>query len=301
VQTRAPLLALIVAIGISGCGSDTGRSGSDRLAVVATTTQIGDFARNVAGDRATVTQLLPANADPHEYEPTPDDVAAVADADLVLENGVGLDDWLDDVIRNAGGDASRVTTSTGITLRPGDEESPAGDPHLWFDPRNATAMVRNIETALANADPEGRATYRGNADAYVADIDALDAELRRRIAVVPQAKRKIVTDHDAIGYFAARYGITIVGTVLPSLSTAAEPSAKELAALATTIRREGVRVVFSEASIDQRLQATLAAEADVRLGDPLYSDALGPADTPAGTYLGMMRSNMDAIIAGIST
>lgn len=297
----ATVLALLVAVGVAGCGGDGDETSSGRLSVVATTTQLGDFARNVAGDRATVTQLLPANADPHEYEPTPDDVAAVGAADLVVENGIGLDDWLDDVIRNAGGDATRVAVTTGIALRPGDDEEPAGDPHVWLDPRNATTMVRAIETALTTADPEGREIYRANADAYVAQIAALDTELQGRLAAIPAARRKIVTDHDAFGYFAARYGITVVGTVLPSLSTAAEPSAKDLAALTGTIRREGVRVVFSEASIDQRLQATLADEAGIRLGDPLYGDALGPADSPAGTYLGMMRSNMDAIIAGIST
>lgn len=296
--TLTSAAVLIVAIAVGGCGDGTSR-GSASLSVVATTTQLADFARAVGGDRILVTQLLRPNADPHEYEPIPSDVTAVGEADVVVQHGIGLDEWLDEVIDNAGGNAKRVTATAGVTLLPGDDEEPAGDPHVWLDPRNAIAMVRTIETAFAAAAPATAEQFHRNADAYVARIEALDKELETRISTIPRAKRRIVTDHDAFGYFAARYGVTVVGTVIPSLSTAAEPSAKELATLADAIRREGVRVVYSEASIDPKLETALAREAGARLGDPLYGDALGPSDTPAGTYLGMMRSNMDAIVAGI--
>lgn len=288
-------LAAILAVGLAvltGCGRQSD-AGNGHLAVVATTTQLGDFARTVGGARVSVTQLLRPNTDPHEYEPTPTDVQAVADATVVLEHGLGLDNWLDQVASNAGGSAARVLTTSGIVLLPG------GDPHVWLDPGNAVRMVAAVERALIAADPPGATTYHANARGLTDRITAMDAELEAQIATVPVGRRKIVTDHDAFGYFARRYGIDIVGTTLPSLSTAAEPSAKQLDTLAATIRKEGVRVVFSEASIDPRVEQALADEAGATLGAPLYADALGPAGTPAGTYLGMMRVNMDAIIAGI--
>ena len=296
-STRSLALGAIIAataVFLTGCGQSS-NAHDGRLTVVATTTQLGDFARDVGGDRIVLTQLLQPNTDPHEYEPTPSDVLAVADADIVLEHGLGLDDWLNQVVANAGGSAQRTVTTTGITALP------SGDPHIWLDPVNAIDMVGAVERALAAADPPGADAYRANARSLTDRITALDRELERRIATIPTDRRKIVTDHDAFGYFAKRYGIDVVGTTLPSLSTAAQPSAKQLAELAQTIRAQGVRVVFAEASIDPRVERALAEEAGVSLGAPLYADALGPADTPAGTYLGMMRTNMDAIISGIGT
>lgn len=295
VPLTAALLAVTVLAGC-GTGESPGRSG---VRVVATTTQLADFTRNVGGARIALSQLLQPNTDPHEYEPTPSDVTAVADAKVVIEHGLGLDDWLDQVVANAGGNPARVVATNGIEPLPGDDKERAGDPHVWLDPLNAVVMVRNIATGLAAADPAGAETYRQNADRYVAEIEALDAELTARIAAVPAASRKIVTDHDAFGYFARHYGITVVGTVVPSLSTAAEPAANEVAALAATIRREGARTVFPESSVNPRLERAIAEEAGANLGRPLFGDALGPSNTPAGTYLGMMRANMDAIIAGI--
>jgi len=292
------LAVLLTATMLAGCGTSTS-SGDSRLRVVASTTQLADFARNVGGEPVTVAQLLQPNTDPHEYEPTPSDVTEVADARVVIEHGLGLDEWLDQVVANSGGSPARIVATERIALLPGDDEEPAGDPHVWLDPPNAVTMVQNIATGLAAADPAGAETYRTNADRYVAEIQAMDAELTTRIATVPVASRKIVTDHDAFGYFARHFRIRVVGTVIPSLSTAAEPAAKDVAALAATIRREGVRTVFPESSVDPRLQRAIAQESGATLGAPLFGDTLGPANTPAGTYLGMMRSNMDAIIAGI--
>jgi ABC-type Zn uptake system ZnuABC Zn-binding protein ZnuA len=283
---------------LAACGTG-GSANGDGLRVVATTTQLADFTRNVGGDRVVVSQLLQPNTDPHEYEPTPSDVTDVSDARVVIENGLGLDDWLDAVVANSGGNPARVIATDGIDVLPDGEGESAGDPHAWLDPVNAEAMVRNIATGLSTADPAGAATYRANADRYVGEIEALDRELTARIGAVPAAARKIVTDHDAFGYFAKHFGIEVVGTVIPSLSTAAEPAAKDLVALTETIRREKVRTVFPESSIDPRLERAIAEEAGVTLGDPLFADTLGPADAAAGTYLGMMRSNADAIIAGI--
>lgn len=294
----AALLAL--AASLTACGTASTPS-SAALDVVATTTQLADFARNVGGARVAVTQLLQPNVDPHDYEPTPGDVAAVASADIVLEHGIGLDAWLDGVVANAGGHARRVVATAGVPLLRGDASEPQGDPHVWLDPRNAVSMVRTIEAAFAAADPAGAAGYRANADRYVAAIEALDRDLAAQIGAVPAARRKIVTDHDAFGYFARRYGITVVGTVIPSLSTAAEPAAGDVTRLVATIRREHVRVVFSESSVDPRLQKAIAEESGATLGAPLAGDTLGPAGQLSGTYLGMMRANMDAIVAGITS
>lgn len=291
--------ALIAACVLAACGTDSPTGPRDGLAVVATTTQLGDFARAVGGDRASVTQLLQPNADPHDYEPTPGAVGAIADASVVLENGMGLDDWLGDAISNAGSRATRIVTTADVATRRGAGGDP--DPHVWLDPRNAIIMVRAIETAFVAAAPEDAAQFHANADAYVRQIDVMDAELATRLDAVPASRRTIVTDHDAFGYFAGRYGITIVGTVVPSLSTQAEASAKAVTDLAATIRSQGVRAIFTEASIDPKIERALADETGVRLGDPLYGDALGGPDTPAASYLGMMRTNMDAIINGIGT
>ena len=282
---------------VCGCAAGGDAGGQHRLRVAATTTQIADFARNVGGDRVRVTSLVGPNVDPHDYEPTPGDVADVSRADLVLEHGIGLDAWLDGVISNAGGRARRVLVTAGIPLLAGDAADPSGDPHVWLDPRNAVAMVRNIADAFAAADPAGAAAYRANARRYIRSVDALDRALRADIATVPAARRRIVTDHDALGYFARRYGVTVVGTVIPSLSTAAEPSAGDLARLAEVIRREGVGVVFAERTVDPRLERAIADETGASVGT-LAGDSLGPSGTPTGTYLGMMRYDMDAIVAG---
>jgi ABC-type Zn uptake system ZnuABC Zn-binding protein ZnuA len=294
------LLAATLLVGgaLAACGTE-GSTGGSGVRIVTTTTQLADFARNVGGDRVSVTQLLQPNTDPHDYEPTPSDVGEVARARVVIANGLGLDDWLDDVVANAGGNPARVTATAGITPLPGKEGGSSGDPHVWMDPDNAKIMVRNIADALAAADPAGEAVYRADAERYLRDVTAMDKELMRRIRAVPPATRKIVTDHDAFGYFAKHYGIEVVGAVIPSLSTAAEPAAKDLVALAETIRREGVRTVFPEASVDPRLERAIADESGARVGAPLYADALGRAGTAAGTYLGMMRTDMDAIIDGI--
>lgn len=294
--------ALLAATLLSGallaaCGT-SGSSNTDGLRVVATTTQLADFTRHVGGERVVVAQLLQPNTDPHEYEPTPSDVTEVSRASVIVENGLGLDGWLDAVVANAGGDPARVVATDGTTVLPGGEGG-SSDPHAWLDPLNAETMVRNIAAGLSAADPEGAPIYQANADRYVDEIAAMDRDLTTRIAAVPPSARKIVTDHDAFGYFAKHYGIEVVGTVIPSLSTAAEPAAKDLVALTETIRRENVRTVFPESSVDPRLERALADEAGATLGEPLFADSLGPAGGAAGTYLGMMRSNMDAIVTGI--
>ncbi len=287
-------LTILLAAGLTGCGGSTARtvsSGVESLRVVATTTQLADFARNVGGDRIQLTQLLKPNVDPHEYEPTPSAAEAVANAKVVLRSGAGLDDWITKIRTGAGGAATVVTTTDDVALR-GD------DPHVWMDTRNAEVMVESIRDALSTADPAGARIYDTNAARYNASLRALDRELRNLISAVPRSKRTLVTDHDAFGYFAPRYGIRIVGAAIGSLSTSAEPDARHLAELVRTIQRQHVAVVFAEESVDPALAKSLAKDAGVTVGAGLYADSLGPSDGPAGTYVGMMRQDMERMVAG---
>ncbi len=296
---RFLLPALVCVAAMTGCGDDTSQPDTT-VTVVATTTPIGDMATRVAGDAAAVRVLLAPNADPHDYEPTPDDGAAVADAEVVLVNGLDLDGWIDDVVKSSGTTTRPVVVTTGLTLRPGDDESPDGDPHVWLDPRNAEKMVQTMTTAMSAAAPAQAETFRANAERYISEIRTLDVELAARVNTIPQAQRVIVTDHDAFGYLAARYDIRIVGAVIPSLATTAEPNARDLAALVDAIRENQVRVVFPEASVNAKLAQQIAKESGARVGGELYSDSLGDTGSGADTYLSMMRSNIESIVAGMS-
>ncbi len=254
---------------LAGCGS-TGTSGGG-LPVVATTTQVADWAREIGGPDVDVHQILRPNTDPHEYEPRPDDVAATTDARVVFESGEGLDGWVSKLVSAAGGDPARVDLADAVPIRR------AGDAHWWHDPRNVEAAAAAIAAALGRADPAHRAAYATRARRYQTRIRRLDAELRRCIAQVPPRARLLVTDHDALGYFADRYGLRVVGAVIPSLSTAAQASAGESTRLIDLIEREHVRAVFPEASVNARLAEAIARASGATARYRLYGDTLGPA------------------------
>jgi ABC-type Zn uptake system ZnuABC Zn-binding protein ZnuA len=301
---------LAVALATAGCGAGDGDAASDGVAVVATTTVVGDLARAVGGDAASVRQLLAPNSDPHDYEPRPADVLAVARAQLVLASGQGLDGWIEEVAAQAGGDARLVAVGDGLGPAPdGDGHDHGGhdhghdhegDPHWWHDPTNAIAAVRRIEAALRAADPDRAEAYARNAAAYVRRLEALDAGIRRCIRRIPPAQRKLVTDHDTVGAFARRYGLELIGAVIPSQTTQAQASAGDVAELARVVRRERVRAVFPEAGANRKLTEALARETGATADYELYGDGLGPADGPAGTYLGMAAHNADAIVRGLT-
>jgi zinc/manganese transport system substrate-binding protein len=305
VGTVRRLLAVLLAAAatVTACGSaDSARPAGAALDVVATTPVVADFVRTVGGDRVHVVQILKPGVDPHDYEPAPADLQAIADADLVVKSGVGLEAWLDDTIEAAGYGGQVVDTSAGVRVRPGDEADEAGDPHIWHDPTNAVVMVTDIEKALAAKDPAGASAYAGNARAYTTKLSTLDTETKAKIASIPAAQRKLVTNHDAFGYYCARYGITFVGSIIPSFDSAAELSGNELADLVREIRATGVRAVFSESSLPPRTAETVAREAGVQVvggEDALYADGLGPAGSPGGTYLGAERHNTDTIVKAL--
>jgi ABC-type Zn uptake system ZnuABC Zn-binding protein ZnuA len=288
-----PLLALAAA----GCGDSASGDGDGRLTVVATTTQAADLARNVAGRRAEVQALLRPGADPHDYQPRPSDVAAIAEAGLVVRSGGEVDEWLGDVLENAGEDATPVTLIESVETL---EDEGDVDPHWWQDPRNAVLAVAAIRDALIEADPGGRADYRRNAARYAGRLERLDREIAACVVRMPPAERKVVTTHDSLAYYARRYGIDVVGAVIPSLSTQAQASAHDVERLVRQIRDEGVRAVFPESAVDARLERAIAREADARVGDALYADSLGPDGSPGETYAGALAADTAALVEGMS-
>ena len=295
--------AIALALVAGGCGTGGPDSGG-RLEVVATTTQIGDWVRQVGGPAVSLDQVLQPNTDPHEYEPRPSDVEAAAGARLVFANGDDLDSWIDEIVSDSGSDAEVVDLGATVPDRlPGESsgaEASRFDPHWWHDPRNAEAAVAEIERRLASADPSHRRLFERNATAYLGRLRALDRGIARCFASIPPARRKLVTDHDAFGYFAHRYGIEVVGAVIPSQTTQAQPSAKDLAELAKTIEAEGVTAIFPESSLSPKVAEAIARQTGAAAGHTLYGDTLGPGDSPAATYLGMEAANADAMARGFT-
>jgi zinc/manganese transport system substrate-binding protein len=305
-RPAAAALAGVAALALlaSGCGTDAGDAAPGQAKVVATTTQIGDFARAVGGDRAKIVQLLKPNTDPHDYEPRPSDVRETAGADVVLLSGDNLDRWMGDVVEQAGGHPAVVDLGARVPVKvPGESEGPEAsryDPHWWHDPRNAQAAVVAIRDALTKANPEARDVYARNAAAYLARLRTLDRGIATCMGRVPPAARKLVTDHDAFNYFARRYAITVVGAVIPSQTTQAQPSAGDVARLTRVIRREGVKAVFPESSINPKLAQAIARQTGATSDHTLYGDTLGPAGSSGATYLTMERANANAMVGGFT-
>jgi ABC-type Zn uptake system ZnuABC Zn-binding protein ZnuA len=259
---------------------------------------VADLAANVGGDRVRVTSLLKPGIDAHDYEPSPADIDAIAHADLVLENGVGLEAWLGDTIEGSGFDGPVVDTSRGVRLR---IVGGAPDPHIWQDPRNAERMAATIERGLAAAEPSAAAGFRANLAAYTRQLRALDAEVQRQVDSL--ANRKVVTDHDAFGHYLDRYGLELVGSVIPSFDSSAELSGRDIRDLVAKIRATGVKAIFSETTLPARAAETIAREAGVRVvegEDALYGDSLGPPGSDGDTYLKMIRHNTATIVGNLS-
>lgn len=298
VVTRLPRAATAAAvlIGVALIGAGCGGSGGngDNVVAVATTTQVGDFVREVGGEAVEVEQLLQPNSDPHDYEPRPSDVQAVAEADVIYASGEGLDEWIEEVAADSGTDAEIVDLGAVAPI------SLSDDPHWWHDPRNAEAAVAEIERTLAQADPSNKEEFAANAAAYEKELKALDAGIAACIDSVPVAQRKLVTDHDAFDYFANRYGIEVVGAVIPSQTTQAQPSAKELSELADTIEAEGVKAIFPESSLSSKVADAIAAQTGVSAEYTLYGDTLGPEGSDGATYVQMMEANADAVVRGLT-
>ena len=294
----AALVALATALLVAGACQPAGGSssaGAGALKVVTTTTVFADIVQNVGGSRVAATSIIPAGVGPEDYEPKPDDARKLSDAKLVISNGVGLDDFLDKLLASgSGGKTPQLVLGDGI---PGLTVDGEENPHFWLDPSLVKQYyVPKIAAKLSELDPAGKATYDANAAAYGASLDSLDAELKAKIATIPEANRKLVTFHDAFPYFARHFGFELVGVILANVGQ--EPTAAELAALVDKVKATGVKAVFSEAQFSPKLSETLAKEAGItKVVTTLYNDALGPA--PADTYVGLMRWNVDEIVAAL--
>jgi zinc/manganese transport system substrate-binding protein len=275
--------------------------------VVASFSILGDMTARVGGDRVAVTTLVGPDGDAHVYEPTPDDVRAVAAARLLVVNGLGFEGWMDRLAGASGYAGPVVVASKGVAPREIVEEEHADaeghdhhgiDPHAWQDVANAVTYVRNIAAGLDAADPAGKATYDANAAAYVAELEALDAEVRAALATLPAERRKIITSHDAFGYFGAAYGLRL--SAPEGISTEAEASAADVAALIRQIRADAVPAIFVENIKDRRLIDQIAAESGAAVGGELYTDALSDKDGPAPTYVEMIRHNAKTLTEALA-
>jgi len=288
---RAAFMAVVV-LAAAGCTQTAiAKPPPGTIAVVATTTQMQDLVRNVGGGRVHVVGILRPNVDPHDFEPTPSTVVALTGAKLVVESGVGLDAWADQLVSSAGTSAPVFDAAAGLPIR-GD------DPHWWGDPTLVERAAAALARRLGEVDPGHRAAYARNGARYIRQVARMDAENRRLVATVPPSDRKLVTNHDAFGYLAAHYRIRVVGSVFPALSTAAQPSAQDVASLIGRIRAQHVRAIFTESSLDPAVERQIGAEAGARVFADLYGDSLGPAGSPGATYLGMERWNVRAMVAG---
>lgn len=306
--------ALITALILAGCQSaqpgQTAEPGTTR--VMATATFLADIARQVAGDRLVVDSLVPVNVDPHSFQPTPRDIARIADSQVLIVNGAGFEEWLEEALQNAGGERLVITASAGLELRASDEEphddgeaddsgdhGHEGDPHFWLNPLHAIRYAENIRQGFIQFDPDGAAIYRLNASQYIEQLHALDAWIEAQVAQIPLERRLLVTNHESFGYFADRYGFQVVGTIIPSISTGAAPSAQELARLVDQMRAAGIIAIFLETGANPQLAQQLGQETGVKVVTDLYTHSVASTDGSAPDYIAMMKYNTTRIVEAL--
>jgi len=278
---------------------------ADKIPVTASFSILGDLVRVVGGERVTVTTLVGPDQDAHTFEPKPTDAKAILSTRLLLTNGLGFEPWANKLAKSAGYKGDTVVASKGVKARRMVEEADAkghggheeADPHAWQNPNNVLIYVRNIAAGLSKVDPSGAAIYQGNAEAYVKELQTLDAWAQAQFAAIPVNKRKVITSHDAFGYFAAHYQIKFLAP--QGVNTEAEPSAKQVAQLIKQIQREKIRAVFVENMSNPKLIEQLSKDAGATVGASLYADALSAPDQPGATYLHMMRHNVTQLAAGM--
>lgn len=306
------LMPALLILSLGGCQSSGTADSAPPTAdadslptVLAVESFLADMAQNVAGDRLKIDTLMPLGLDPHAYEPAPRDIARVADADVLIVNGAGFEEWLAEVLDNAGGERLIIEASAGIAVSQAtdeasaeadDEHEHAGDPHFWLDPTQAVHYVAAIGDGLTAADPAGQALYAANAAAYSAELMELDGWIAAQIEQIPVERRLLITNHESLGHYAARYGLRIVGTVTTSSSSSAAPSAQQLAQLVDLIRSSGAPAVFLETGANAQMAEQLHAETGITVVTTLTTHSLSAADGPAPTYIEMMRANTESIV-----
>lgn len=327
-QAMIVLATILVAAGGFGAAA-TAQEANEPLRVVTTFSILDDIVKQVGGEAIETHPLAGTGVDSHTYEPVPNDVAVIAEADLVFAIGLDFEPWLDGLIASSGASAPVVLVSENVPLlrvggagdaaETAESDQEAGDaqaaedgvaaehdrgefdPHIWQDVSNAVLMVETIRDALIAADPDDAATYEANAAAYITELEELDAWVMAQVAVLPEDQRKLVTSHETLAYYAHRYGFTIVGTAFGTLSTeAGDPSAADIANLVAEIQAQNVNAIFAETTSNPDLMEAVAAEAGVTLAPTLYTDALGEPGSGAETYIDLIRTNTDTIVSALS-
>ena len=293
---RAFFLAILMVLITTSCGGRSeSSSGGTAPVILTSTTFLADIAQNIAGDRGQVESLLPVGSDPHSYEPTPQDVMKIAQSKLLIINGVEYEHFLEGLLENAGGEREVIEASAGISPREDAESEHGIDPHLWLDPNHVIVYVENIREGLTHYDPDGAAIFQSNAEGYVAQLLDLDAWISEQVSQIPPERRLLVTNHEALGYFADRYGFTVIGAVLSSVSSNASPSAEQMAELIDQIKSSGSPAIFLDEVENPALAQQIADETGVEVVEDLHLESLtdGP---PAETYIDMMKHNVTRIV-----
>lgn len=303
-------ILMIIVLVLPGCQAAGSSQMSGSVKVLAIETFLADIAQNVAGDRLKVEALLPVEVDPHAFQATPADIRKLNSCELLIINGAGLETFLEKALENADGSFVMIEASKGLVPRTpkageevhsegGDEHEHEIDPHFWLDPTKVIQYVENIRDGLIAVDPEGKSSYERNATAYIEKLKELDKNLEEQISQIPPERRLLVTNHESLGYFADRYGFTVIGTVIPSASTNAAPSAQQIAALVEHIRQSGAPAIFLEKEANPKIARQVASEAGVKVVDNLLTHSITKPNGNAPSYIAMMNHNVQQIVAAL--
>ena len=294
------LVILVILVFLLGSCQPTGGQTPGLPRVLAVESFLADIARNVTGYRLVVDSLIPVDADPHAYQPSPQDAVKISNTEVLIINGANLEAFINPILQNASGKQRVISASAGLTPRLDPSgQHPEGDPHFWLDPNNVIKYVGNIRDGLSQVDPAGKPIYATNAQNYIVELHDLDTWIKEQVQKVPLAHRQLVTNHETFGYFAERYGFIVVGAIVPSITSGAAPSAQELAALINQIRSSGTPAVFLEAGTNPQLADQIAAETGVKVVTGLYTHSLSLPGGPAATYIAMMKYDVTAIVEAL--
>jgi ABC-type Zn uptake system ZnuABC Zn-binding protein ZnuA len=295
---------LILVFTLASCQKQEASSSSGAPKVLASVTFLADLAQNVAGDRLTVEALVPGGADPHSYDPTPADAARLEDSQLLILNGQGFEDFIKPLLDGASGQRIVMDASSGLPGRtltpvePADSDHPV-DPHFWLDPTLTIRYVENIRDGLSQVDPQYADLYQANASAYIEKLKALDAWIQEQVNGIPSENRVLVTNHESLGYFADRYGFTIAGAIIPSVSSEASPSAQEITRLLDQIKSSGAKAVFLETGANPKLAEQIARETGIKVAPALYTHSLTDPSGEAPTYIDMLKADTNIIVSAL--
>jgi len=295
---RLIVILTITAFSLTACSGNSSSpeaSGTTAQVVLTSATFLADITRNVAGERLAVESLLPAGADPHSYQPTPRDVTKIVQSKLLIINGAEYEHFLEPLLENAEGEREVVEASAGLSPRTDAGNEHGVDPHLWLDPNNVVTYVENIREALTHFDPDGAALYQSNADVYVAQLKDLDVWIKEQVSQIAPEKRLLVTNHEALGYFADRYGFTVIGAIVPGVSSDASASAQQMAALIEQIKASAAPAIFLDEVENPALAQQIADETGVKVVEDLHLESLTDRP-PAATYIDMMKHNVTQIV-----